>query len=93
MTGLRGLWRSARLDNGASHPKRAAEAYPRAGGKRVVRDVWAFYGTEALFKKAGFRKVRGDLPVPKGWTPRVHDARHLCDAANVMRWTARDGRA
>ncbi|HAF09547.1 MAG TPA: GNAT family N-acetyltransferase [Chloroflexi bacterium] len=49
----------------------AVEAYPRAGGKRVVHDVWAFYGTEALFKKAGFRKVRGVLPVPKGWTPRV----------------------
>ena len=47
------------------------EAYPRAGGTRVVHDVWAFYGTEALFKKAGFKKVRGALPVPKGWTPRV----------------------
>jgi hypothetical protein len=46
------------------------EAYPRADGKRV-HDEWAFYGTEALFKKAGFKKVRGILPVPKGWTPRV----------------------
>jgi GNAT superfamily N-acetyltransferase len=46
------------------------EAYPRADGKRV-HDEWAFYGTEALFKKAGFKKVRGRLPVPKGWTPRV----------------------
>jgi hypothetical protein len=33
--------------------------------------AWAFQGTEALFKKAGFKKVRGVLPVPKGWTPRV----------------------
>jgi GNAT superfamily N-acetyltransferase len=48
----------------------AVEAYPRADGKRV-HDEWAFYGTEALFKKAGFKKVRGVLPVPKGWTPRV----------------------
>jgi GNAT superfamily N-acetyltransferase len=48
----------------------AVEAYPRAGGKRV-HDEWAFYGTEALFRKAGFRKVRGVLPMPKGWTPRV----------------------
>ena len=78
MTGLRGLWRSARLDNGASHPKRAAEAYPRAGGKRVVRDVWAFYGTEALFKKAGFRKVRGTCRCrrvgPPGSTMRATSA-------------------
>ncbi|HTJ59748.1 MAG TPA: GNAT family N-acetyltransferase [Candidatus Saccharimonadales bacterium] len=48
----------------------AVEAYPRAGDTRV-HDEWAFYGTEALFKKAGFKKVRGILPVPKGWTPRV----------------------
>jgi GNAT superfamily N-acetyltransferase len=48
----------------------AVEGYPRADGKRV-HDEWAFYGTEALFKKAGFKKVRGALPVPKGWTPRV----------------------
>ena len=43
----------------------AVEAYPRADRKRV-HDEWAFYGTEALFKKAGFKKVRGILPVPKG---------------------------
>jgi GNAT superfamily N-acetyltransferase len=48
----------------------AVEAYPRADGKRV-HDEWAFYGTEALFRKAGFTKVRGRLAVPKGWTPRV----------------------
>ena len=46
------------------------EAYPRADRTRV-HDEWAFYGTEALFKKAGFTKVRGILQVPKGWTPRV----------------------
>jgi ribosomal protein S18 acetylase RimI-like enzyme len=48
----------------------AVEAYPRADNARV-HDEWAFYGTEALFKKAGFKRVRGILPVPKGWTPRV----------------------
>ena len=52
------------------HGAPAIEAYPRADHKRV-HDEWAFYGTEALFKKAGFTKVRGTLPVPKGWTPRV----------------------
>jgi ribosomal protein S18 acetylase RimI-like enzyme len=54
----------------ASHGAPAVEAYPRADGERV-HDEWAFYGTQALFKKAGFKKVRGVLPVPKGWTPRV----------------------
>ena len=48
----------------------SVEAYPRADRERV-HDEWAFYGTEALFKKAGFTKVRGILPVPKSWTPRV----------------------
>jgi len=53
-----------------THGATAVEAYPRADGKRV-HDEWAFYGTEALFRKAGFRKVRAVLAVPKGWTPRV----------------------
>jgi GNAT superfamily N-acetyltransferase len=49
----------------------AVEAYPRAAGKRV-HDDFAFFGTEAMFRKAGFRKIRGVLPrLPKGWTPRV----------------------
>lgn len=43
----------------------AVEAYPRADGKRV-HEQWAFYGTEALFRKAGSKKVRRLLPVPKG---------------------------
>ena len=46
------------------------EAYPRASRQRID-DEWAYYGTETMFKKAGFKKVRGVLPVPKGWTPRV----------------------
>jgi GNAT superfamily N-acetyltransferase len=49
----------------------AVEAHPRADGKRV-HDDFAFFGTEAMFRKAGFRKIRGVLPrLPKGWTPRV----------------------
>ena len=53
-----------------AHGAPAVEAYPRAGRKRV-HDEWAFYGTEAMFTKAGFKKTRGVLAVPKGWTPRV----------------------
>jgi GNAT superfamily N-acetyltransferase len=49
----------------------AVEAYPRAEGKRV-HDDFAFFGTEAMFRKAGFRKIRSVLPrLPRGWTPRV----------------------
>lgn len=49
----------------------AVEAYPRADGKRV-HDDFAYIGTEALFRKAGFHRVRGVLPrLPRGWTPRV----------------------
>ena len=49
----------------------AIEGYPRADGKRVHDDL-AFIGTEALFRKAGFRRVRGVLPrIPRTWTPRV----------------------
>ncbi|MDQ6858415.1 MAG: hypothetical protein M3Z65_05405 [Chloroflexota bacterium] len=65
----RGLIRAAVAYAGARGAP-AVEAYPRADDKRV-HDEWAFYGTEALFRKAGFKKVRGLLHVAKGWTPRV----------------------
>jgi GNAT superfamily N-acetyltransferase len=49
----------------------AVEAYPRADGKRM-HDDYAFVGTDAMFRKAGFRQVRGVLPrLPKGWARRV----------------------
>jgi GNAT superfamily N-acetyltransferase len=49
----------------------AIEAYPRVAAKRL-HDDYAFIGTEAMFRKAGYRKVRGVLPrLPKGWAPRV----------------------
>ena len=60
----------AAVDYATARGAPAVEAYPRADDTRV-HDEWAFYGTQALFKKAGFKKVRGVLPVPKGWTVRV----------------------
>jgi GNAT superfamily N-acetyltransferase len=49
----------------------AVEAYPRAGKKRV-HDDFAFYGTEAMFRKAGFRRARGVIAgLPRSWTARV----------------------
>jgi GNAT superfamily N-acetyltransferase len=61
----------AAVDYAGKRGAPAVEAYPRAAGKRVHDDL-AFFGTEAMFRRAGFRKVRGVLPrLPKGWTPRV----------------------
>jgi ribosomal protein S18 acetylase RimI-like enzyme len=49
----------------------AVEAYPRVSNART-HDDYAFYGTEAMFRRAGFRQVRGPLPdLPRAWTPRV----------------------
>jgi GNAT superfamily N-acetyltransferase len=61
----------AAVEYAAERGAPAVEAHPRAAGKRV-HDDFAFFGTEAMFRKAGFRKIRGILPkLPKGWTPRV----------------------
>ena len=49
----------------------AVEAYPRKDNARI-NDDFAFFGTEAMFRKAGFRQIRGPLAdLPKTWTPRV----------------------
>ena len=49
----------------------AIEGYPRAEDKRVHDDL-AFIGTEAMFRKAGFRRIRGVLSKRQPtWTPRV----------------------
>jgi GNAT superfamily N-acetyltransferase len=49
----------------------AVEAYPRASNQRI-EDDYAFFGTEKLFRKAGFAVVRKPLRgQPKGWVPRV----------------------
>jgi GNAT superfamily N-acetyltransferase len=61
----------AALDYAGERGAPAVEGYPRAETKRL-HDDFAFIGTEAMFRKAGYRKVRGVLPrLPKGWAPRV----------------------
>lgn len=61
----------ASVDYASKRGAPAIEGYPRAEGKRIKDDL-AFIGTEALFRKAGFRKVRGVMPdLPRGWAPRV----------------------
>lgn len=55
----------------AAHGAPAVEAYPRARHERV-HDDYAFFGTERLFRKAGFRVIRQPLPGrPRNWTARV----------------------
>jgi GNAT superfamily N-acetyltransferase len=49
----------------------AVEAYPRAGAIRTGDDN-AYFGTEPLFRRAGFRVVRKPLENrPRNWIPRV----------------------
>ncbi len=57
----------------------AVEAYPRAGTARAGDDS-AFFGTEPLFARAGFRVVRGPIAgLPRNWTPRVTMRREPTD--------------
>jgi GNAT superfamily N-acetyltransferase len=50
----------------------AVEGYPRADDAPRVSDESAFFGTEAQFRRAGYRKIRGVRPdLPRGWAPRV----------------------
>ncbi len=49
----------------------AVEAYPRAGTTRTGDDN-AYFGTQPLFRRAGFRVVRKPLKnLPRNWVPRV----------------------
>jgi GNAT superfamily N-acetyltransferase len=82
----------AAVEYAASQGAPAVEAYPRRGDVRV-HDDFAFIGTEALFRKAGFRKIRGPLePLPRGWTPRV-TMRITCTSKTSPRPRARSARA
>ena len=53
------------------HGAEIVEAYPRAGKDRAADDS-VYFGTEVLFRRAGFRLVRGPLAgLPRNWQPRV----------------------
>jgi GNAT superfamily N-acetyltransferase len=61
----------AAVDYAAGQGAAAVEAYPRASNARIADDN-AFYGTERLFRRAGFRTIRPPLRgLPGAWTPRV----------------------
>ena len=54
-----------------AHGAPAVEAYPRAGATRTGDDN-AYFGTEPLFRRAGFQVVRPPLEHrPRHWVPRV----------------------
>lgn len=55
----------------AAHGAPAVEAYPRTEAGRVADDN-AYFGTERLFRRAGFRVIRKPQPNrPRHWVPRV----------------------
>jgi GNAT superfamily N-acetyltransferase len=54
------------VDHGAP----AVEAYPRAGAERT-KDDNAFFGTEPMFRRAGFQVVRAPAPTRRNWVRRV----------------------
>jgi hypothetical protein len=49
----------------------AVEGYARQDGKRV-HDGSAHMGTESMFRRAGFKRIRGVVPgLPGYYTPRI----------------------
>lgn len=53
------------------HGAPAVEAYPRAGSARTSDDN-AYFGTETLFRRAGFRTLRAPMEHrPRHWVARV----------------------
>ncbi len=53
------------------HGAPAVEAYPRAGSERTGDDN-AYFGTEPLFRRAGFNIIQGPLENhPRNWIARV----------------------
>lgn len=60
----------AAVEYAGKHGAPAIEGYPRT--ETALHDDFAFIGTQALFKKAGYRRVRGVMKdLPRGWAPRV----------------------
>jgi GNAT superfamily N-acetyltransferase len=62
----------AAVEYAATQGAPAVEGYPRADDAPRVSAESAFFGTEAMFRRAGYRKVRGvRADLPRGWAPRV----------------------
>ncbi|HYK98310.1 MAG TPA: GNAT family N-acetyltransferase [Candidatus Acidoferrales bacterium] len=59
----------AAIEYAAKHGAPAVDGYPRPDERRFS-DGAVFMGTESLFRRAGFRKIRGVLGTPP-WAPRL----------------------
>ena len=61
----------AAVEYAGKHGAPAVEAYPRADRERTSDDN-AYFGTETMFRRAGFEVIREPLPNrPRNWLPRV----------------------
>ncbi len=61
----------AAVQYAAQHGAPAVEAYPRAGDERTGDDN-AYFGTEPMFRRAGFSVARGPLENrPRNWIARL----------------------
>jgi GNAT superfamily N-acetyltransferase len=60
----------AAVAHAAKHGAPAVEAYPRAGAGRT-KDDNAYFGTEPMFRRAGFRVIRKAGKARRNWVPRV----------------------
>jgi GNAT superfamily N-acetyltransferase len=62
----------AAVEDAAKRGAPAVEGYPRSDDAQRVASESAFFGTEAQFRRAGYKKVRGvRKDLPRGWAPRV----------------------
>jgi GNAT superfamily N-acetyltransferase len=63
---------AAAVDYARKEGAPAVEGYPRSDDAPRVSAESAFFGTEAQFRRAGYRKVRDvRKDLPRGWAPRV----------------------
>ena len=71
-TGVTAALLRAAVDYAGKQGAPAVEGYPRSDDAPRVSAESAFFGTEAQFRRAGYRKVRGvRKDLPRGWVPRV----------------------
>ena len=71
-TGVTTALLRAAIDYARKQGAPAIEGYPRSDAAPRVSAESAFFGTEAMYRRAGYRKVRGvRVDLPRGWAPRV----------------------
>ena len=74
---------TAAVGYAASMGAPAVEAYPRAGSKRTDDDN-VYFGTEAMFRRAGFKKIREPIKnLPRNWVARA-TMRIVCNGSGKV---------